>query len=95
MAPLVWLVTGCSSGFGEQFVRRVTARGDRCIATARSVEKLRHLEGTGARFVQLDVESGEEGLRGKVEEAIAVWGAVDVLVNNAGFVQVGVCEEVG
>ena len=93
MPPLTWLVTGCSSGFGSQFVQSITARGDNCIATARKVERLRHLEGTGARFMQLDVTAGEEVLEGKVKEALAVWGRVDVLVNNAGGLEVGVLEE--
>ncbi|MCJ1305239.1 hypothetical protein MMC08_008053, partial [Hypocenomyce scalaris] len=79
MPQLVWLITGCSSGFGEQFVRRVTARGDKCIATARSLDKIRHLRDTGAALLPLDVTGAQEELDAKVAEALAVYGRVDVL----------------
>jgi NADP-dependent 3-hydroxy acid dehydrogenase YdfG len=49
MAPLVWLVTGCSSGFGAAFVHEIIARGDKAIAIGRKAEtRLAHLKGTGA-----------------------------------------------
>jgi NAD(P)-dependent dehydrogenase (short-subunit alcohol dehydrogenase family) len=38
MASLVWLITGCSSGVGEAFVRDAIARADRVIATSRKAK---------------------------------------------------------
>lgn len=95
MAPLVWLVTGCSSGFGEIFVHRLLARGDKVIATGRNVsERLAHLKETGAKILDLDVSSPQEVLNAKVEEAIKFYDGIDVLVNNAGYVEAGLAEDV-
>ncbi|KAK6398654.1 hypothetical protein LTR65_000206 [Meristemomyces frigidus] len=47
-AQSVWLVTGCSTGFGEEFIKQILARGDKAISTARnpnSVQKLADLFG--------------------------------------------------
>ena len=60
---LVWLVTGTSSGFGTQFVQSILGRGDRVIATARSVEKIRHLEAAeGATVLRLDLTDSQESI---------------------------------
>ncbi|KAJ7185476.1 hypothetical protein C8R46DRAFT_880959 [Mycena filopes] len=97
MSPKVWLITGASSGFGRNLISSVLARGDRVIATSRSLEPIQNLAGTNAnlRLLQLDVTSGEEVLRGRMEEAVALWGRIDVLVNNAGSCYLGILEEGG
>lgn len=92
-SPSVWLVTGCSSGFGEQFVRQLTDRGDNVIATARNLEKIKHLKSTGAALLQLDVLASQDELDRKVEEALGIYGGIDVFVSNAGYVAVGTMEE--
>ncbi|KAI9700997.1 MAG: hypothetical protein M1820_006642 [Bogoriella megaspora] len=85
MSSLVWLITGCSSGFGEQFVHAILARGDKVIATGRNAaERLKHLEDTGAAIFDLDVNISESELILKVEDALKIYGTIDVLVNNAG-----------
>lgn len=61
--PLVWLITGASSGFGRQFVHSVLARGDKAIATARDVEKIRDLEAVGAKVLALDLTDDEASMR--------------------------------
>lgn len=95
MAPLVWLITGCSSGFGEAFVHDAISRGDKVIATGRKAEtRLAHLKGTGASILDLDVTSSQEELDLKIKQAISVYGRIDVLVNNAGYVQTGLLEAV-
>ncbi|KAJ7754541.1 hypothetical protein B0H16DRAFT_1542689 [Mycena metata] len=97
MSSKVWLITGTSSGFGRSLVSSVLARGDRVIATSRSLEPIHNLEGTSPnlRLLQLDVTAGEAVLKGKLEEAVAVWGRIDVLVNNAGSCHLGILEEGG
>ena len=45
MTQLTWLITGCSSGFGEALVLEAVKRGDRVIATARNIDKIAHLKG--------------------------------------------------
>ncbi|KAI1412837.1 NAD(P)-binding protein [Hypoxylon sp. FL1857] len=90
-----WLITGCSSGFGEQFVRKLRAAGDNVIATGRNADvKLAHLKDTGAEILDLDVSSPPDVIRAKIEQA---WGlfpdGIDVVVNNAGYILSGAMEE--
>jgi len=95
MAPLVWLITGCSSGFGEIFVPSLLARGDKVIATGRNAsERLAHLAGTDAKILDLDVTSSQDILNAKIQEAIKFYDGIDVLVNNAGYVEAGLAEDV-
>ncbi|KAK3178468.1 putative secondary metabolism biosynthetic enzyme [Lepraria neglecta] len=93
MAPLVWLITGTSSGFGLFFVHSVLAHGDKVIATARTLSKIQHLKEAGADIMQLDVTAPQAELDAKVKEAMGFYGKVDVLVNNAGYVQTGNWED--
>ena len=83
MAPLIWLVTGCSSGLGETFVHRILARGDRIIATGRkSAERLAHLKDTGAAILELDVTWPEKEVQNAINKAISIYGGIDVLVSS-------------
>ncbi|KAJ6598429.1 hypothetical protein DFH09DRAFT_1258468 [Mycena vulgaris] len=93
---LVWLITGTSSGFGNCLVASVLARGDRVIATARSLDAIKHLEGSPNVCIrQLDVTSGAEAIAATVAEAVGIWGRLDVVVNNAGAGYPGLLEEGG
>lgn len=92
-APLVWLVTGCSSGFGQEFIKQILARGDKAIATARKLESIEKLANLGAVTLQLDVTAPVSELEGKIKEAVGFYGRVDVLVANAGYVHYGPIEE--
>lgn len=91
MAPLVWLITGCSSGFGSLFVPQILSRGDKVIATARDISKIQHLaDASGAASIlHLDLASDASAITATAKEAIAIHGRIDVLVNNAGFVTAG------
>ncbi|KAK4553749.1 hypothetical protein LTR86_009247 [Recurvomyces mirabilis] len=91
---LVWLVTGCSSGFGVDFIKAILERGDRAIATARNIDSLKPLIEAGAASLQLDVSASATEIRGKIDEAVAIYGRIDVLVENAGYAQYGPVEEV-
>lgn len=94
MAPLVWLITGCSSGFGAQFVHSALARGDKVIAMGRNAAtKLKQFEGTGAAIVDLDVSLPEAEVKKIIDEAVKIYGRIDVLVNNAGYGLFGTVEE--
>ncbi|KAJ7220573.1 hypothetical protein GGX14DRAFT_694922 [Mycena pura] len=88
-----------SSGFGEVLVQTVLARGDRVIATARSLGKNQHFlqseHSENVRLLELDVVAGEEALKGIITKAVAFWGRIDVLVNNAGNGAKGILEEAG
>ncbi|KAG4443184.1 hypothetical protein IFR05_001326 [Cadophora sp. M221] len=91
----VWLVTGCSTGFGKSLVPAIIGRGDLVIATARRLDDLEYTKNYEyVSPLQLDVTASEEELAASVKEALAIWGRIDVLVNNAGYVLSGVWEEV-
>lgn len=91
----VWIITGTSSGFGTEFVKQSLARGDKVIATARDISKIVHLEQAGAATLALDVTATQADLDQKANEAIDIYGQVDVLVNNAAYTQFGTLEDLG
>ncbi|KAJ7168331.1 hypothetical protein C8R43DRAFT_147509 [Mycena crocata] len=93
----IWLVTGAASGFGRCLVISVLGRGDRVIATSRSLDALKTLEGTNEnlRLLQLDVTDGPEVINAKMAEAVDFFGGLDVVVNNAGANYLGFLEEGG
>lgn len=93
MTPRVWLVTGCSSGFGRELALEILARGDRVIATARNETKLGDLQKEGADAMRLDVTAPPEHLETIAAEVLASYGRLDVLVNNAGYMMQGAIEE--
>jgi NAD(P)-dependent dehydrogenase (short-subunit alcohol dehydrogenase family) len=93
--PQTWLITGCSSGFGELFVRQLRAAGDNVIATGRNAEtKLAHLKDTGASILDLDVAAPAADIDAKMAEAWNLYpGGIDVVVNNAGYILSATFEE--
>ncbi|KAJ7273016.1 hypothetical protein C8J57DRAFT_1506584 [Mycena rebaudengoi] len=95
--PKVWLITGAASGFGRCLVDSILARGDRVVATSRTLGTLTNLEGTtdNIRLLQLDVTDGDAAIKAKIDEAAAFWGGLDVVVNNAGTNFLGILEEGG
>jgi short-subunit dehydrogenase len=89
-APSV-LVTGASSGIGAATARLLLERGWRVFAAARRLEAMEPLAALGAEVLALDLI--EERSRLEVAEQIAAKvGALDALVNNAGFGEVGPLE---
>jgi len=95
MARLVWLVTGCSSGLGQYLVKHIAARGDIAIATARDITKIsasvQSLENVS--ILPLDVNAPPPAIQDIIAQAVSLHGHIDVLVNNAGFIQIGTLEE--
>ena len=95
--PRVWLITGCSSGFGLALATAVLARGGRVVATARNAGALSEL---AAQFpddclpLALDVRDATQ-VTSVVAQAVEAFGRLDVVVNNAGYGLVGAFEELG
>jgi NAD(P)-dependent dehydrogenase (short-subunit alcohol dehydrogenase family) len=89
--PGAVLITGCSSGIGEETARRLAAKGWTVYATARRPEQLGELEKAGCRTLALDV-TDEASMRAAVEVVEAEHGAVGALVNNAGYSLSGAVE---
>lgn len=82
----VWMISGCSTGFGRALALRVLERGDRAVLTARKTEDIADiavLYPETARVLQLDLEDSAR-IPEAAQEAAAAFGSIDVLVNNAG-----------
>ena len=91
----VWLITGCSTGFGRELARAVLDRGFRAVVTARNLSAVADLVAGRehqAIAVKLDVTSKEE-VAEAVDRAQQSFGGIDVLVNNAGIGYFGSIEE--
>ncbi|GAB3335099.1 oxidoreductase [Micromonospora halotolerans] len=90
----VWLITGCSSGFGRELALAAVAAGDRVMATARRPETLADLaERDRITTTALDV-TDPASIDAAVQATLAAHGRIDVLVNNAGSLVLGAVEEV-
>jgi NAD(P)-dependent dehydrogenase (short-subunit alcohol dehydrogenase family) len=88
----VWFITGATSGFGRALVDVVGGRGERVVAAARRPDAIAELVGDDVLVVELDV-TREEQIEPAFDAAVARFGRIDVLVNNAGVGFVGALEE--
>jgi NAD(P)-dependent dehydrogenase (short-subunit alcohol dehydrogenase family) len=91
----VWLITGCSTGFGRELAKLVLARGWRAVVTARNPEQVKDIaEGHSDRalVMPLDVTRREQ-IGSCVAAATKKFGRIDVLVNNAGYGYLAAIEE--
>jgi NAD(P)-dependent dehydrogenase (short-subunit alcohol dehydrogenase family) len=82
------LITGCSSGIGAALARELHRRGHRVYATARRREALAPLEADGIHALALDVND-DASIAAALDTLARKAGHLDLLVNNAGFSQVG------
>ena len=94
-ATQTWFITGTSSGFGRAFAQHALPQGHRVVATARRVETLADLVAQApdrvlAVALDVDVAGAAEAA---IAAAVARFGRIDVLVNNAGYGVVGALEE--
>ncbi|KAF7325834.1 Short-chain dehydrogenase/reductase family protein [Mycena kentingensis (nom. inval.)] len=92
-ANQIFLITGCSSGFGAEMARVALQRGFKVIATARRVDTMQTLSEQGATVMALDVTAPPDELATFAKSAWEIHGRVDYLVNNAGYLQSGAIEE--
>jgi len=91
----VWFITGSSRGLGRALAEAVLASGDRLVATARKPEQLADLQATypeQMRSLALDVTDSAAAHRA-VADALQAFGRIDVLVNNAGYGNMGSIED--
>ena len=87
------LITGCSTGIGRATAEHLAGHGWTVYATARRPETLRDLAARGCKTLALDV-CDEASMHAAVAAVEQAEGAVGVLINNAGYGQEGVLEEV-
>ena len=91
----VWLITGCSAGFGRELALAALNAGDRVMATARRPEQLADLAADwGGQIAThpLDV-TDPAAVEAAVQATLDAFGRIDVVVNNAGNGSVGAVEE--
>jgi NAD(P)-dependent dehydrogenase (short-subunit alcohol dehydrogenase family) len=90
-----WLITGCSRGLGRALARAVLASGDRLVATARDVNTLADLLDIGGdRVIALPLDvTDEAAAQHAVSGAVERFGALDIVVNNAGYGNVAPIED--
>jgi NAD(P)-dependent dehydrogenase (short-subunit alcohol dehydrogenase family) len=92
----VWLITGCSAGFGHALTVALLERGEIVVATARKLQQLEDLaQHYRERILVLPLDVTKPlDVQAAVSQATATFGRIDVLVNNAGYGVFGAVEEV-
>jgi NAD(P)-dependent dehydrogenase (short-subunit alcohol dehydrogenase family) len=89
-----WFITGASRGFGLRIARLALERGDNVVATARRAEAVADALGANANLLALPLDvTDETQARAAATAAVARFGQIDVLLNNAGFGLLGAVEE--
>jgi NAD(P)-dependent dehydrogenase (short-subunit alcohol dehydrogenase family) len=90
----IWFVTGASRGFGSLVTEHALSRGDGVAATARNPKTLANRFGDHPNLFAVALDVTDEGRsRDAAAAAIARFGRIDVLLNNAGFGLMGAVEE--
>ncbi|KAK4703224.1 hypothetical protein P7C70_g2991, partial [Phenoliferia sp. Uapishka_3] len=86
--PRVFLITGCSTGFGNELVKVVLKNGDVAVATSRKSASLDFSAdgATADNFLKVDLDvTKKASIDAAFAETLKKFGRVDVVVNNAGF----------
>jgi NAD(P)-dependent dehydrogenase (short-subunit alcohol dehydrogenase family) len=96
----VVLITGGSRGFGLVLARHLAEKGARLAICARSADDLelarQELDNRGAKVIAMTVDVTEnEEVKAMVRDVIHHYGRIDILINNAGIIQVGPQELMG
>ena len=93
-AQKVWFITGASRGFGLLTAQKALARGDLVAATARDPQTVTAALGAHPNLLalRLDVKLEAQAISA-AQQAVARFGRIDVLVNNAGYGLLGAVEE--
>jgi NAD(P)-dependent dehydrogenase (short-subunit alcohol dehydrogenase family) len=96
MAVKTWFITGTSRGFGREWAIAALDRGDQVAATARDISSLDDLVakyGDAILPIQLDVTDRDADFAA-LKQAREHFGRLDIIVNNAGYGQFGMVEEI-
>jgi len=91
----VWLITGCSTGFGRELSKALLDSGYRVAVTARDAAKIADLVADHSENglpLSLNVDSPEQ-IAAAVAATLDRFGRIDVLVNNAGYGYLAAVEE--
>jgi NAD(P)-dependent dehydrogenase (short-subunit alcohol dehydrogenase family) len=90
-----WLITGASKGLGLTLTKKLLAQGYNVAATSRTIDALKQAVGNyESNFLPLAMDLvNEADVKKGIDEAIAHFGSIDVIVNNAGYGLMGGLEE--
>lgn len=91
----VWLVTGASKGLGLTLVKKLLNEGFRVAATSRNTQTLIQEIGIISDvFLPLEVDlTNDQNVKDAIVKSVVHFGQIDVVVNNAGYGQIGTLEE--
>ncbi|SEN05655.1 Short-chain dehydrogenase [Chryseobacterium taichungense] len=91
----VWFVTGASKGLGFELVKKLLAEGYQVAATSRTVEALTSAFGASSEnFLPLSMNiTDNNDVKSVIARTVEHFGKIDVIVNNAGYGQLGTLEE--
>jgi NAD(P)-dependent dehydrogenase (short-subunit alcohol dehydrogenase family) len=91
----IWFITGASKGLGLTLVKKLLANGFQVAVTSRNLPALiQEIGNKSEDFLPLEVDIvNEESVKNAVDKTLQHFGKIDVLVNNAGYGQIGTLEE--
>ncbi|WP_207515821.1 SDR family NAD(P)-dependent oxidoreductase [Longitalea luteola] len=90
----VWFVTGASKGLGLTLVKRLLKEGFNVAATSRTVKSLKSEVGNASNFLPLEADVvNETSIKNAIAKTVETFDGIDVVVNNAGYGQLGTLEE--
>jgi NAD(P)-dependent dehydrogenase (short-subunit alcohol dehydrogenase family) len=94
MASQVWFVTGASRGLGFAIAQAVLEKGDAVVAAARNASRAEQVLGSSDRVFAVSIDvTDRASIQRAADTAVARFGKIDVIVNNAGYGLMGAVEE--
>ena len=91
----VWFITGASKGLGLALTKKLLAQGFGVAATSRNKQSLtKRIGEENEKFLPIEMDlTNNENVNIAIETTISHFGRIDVVVNNAGYSQIGTLEE--
>ncbi len=89
-----WFITGASQGLGLEFITQLLQAGHNVAATSRTLAGLEKAAGVHPNLLSLEVDLiNEDSVAASINSTVIKFGTIDVVVNNAGYGQLGALEE--
>jgi len=94
-AKKVWFITGSSKGLGLILAKKLLQKDYRVVAATRNPESLMEEIGLASEvFLPLAVDiTDDQDVKNAIEKSVVHFGRIDIIVNNAGYGQIGTLEE--